>query len=113
MLYSQALVLELLIWFVPSILGDSIAVAFSGFLLGPVAPCSVYIFEKLIHRRMQTSALSLIFSVGSSGGAFAPFMTGMLAQHVGTFVLHPICIGLFVCMGVTWWGLPEPEKRSE
>jgi hypothetical protein len=84
----------------PSILGDSIAVAFSGSVLGPVAPCSVHIFEKLIHRRMQTSALSLNFSVGNSGGAFAPLMTGMLAQYVGTFVLHPICIGLFVCMGL-------------
>ena len=43
----------------------------------------------------------------------APFMTGMLAQHVGTFVLHPICIGLFVSMGLIWFFLPKPEKRSE
>jgi fucose permease len=62
---------------------------------------------------MQILSLSLIGSVGSSGGAAAPFMTGMLAQHVGTFVLHPICIGLFVTMGVTWFFLPKPEKRSE
>jgi fucose permease len=62
---------------------------------------------------MQISSLSLIGSVGSSGGAVAPFMTGMLAQQVGTFVLHPICIGLFVSMGLTWFFLPKPEKRSE
>jgi fucose permease len=109
----QALILELLIWFVPSIPGDSIAVAFSGLLLGPIYPCAVHIFQRLIPRKMQISSLSLIGSVGSSGGAVAPFMTGMLAQHVGTFVLHPICIGLFVSMGLTWFFLPEPEKRSE
>jgi fucose permease len=109
----QALILELLIWFVPSIPGDSIAVAFSGLLLGPIYPCAVHIFQRLIPRKMQISSLSLIGSVGSSGGAVAPFMTGMLAQHVGTFVLHPICIGLFVSMGLTWFFLSEPEKRSE
>jgi fucose permease len=109
----QALILELLIWFVPSIPGDSIAVAFSGLLLGPIYPCAVHIFQRLIPRKMQISSLSLIGSVGSSGGAVAPFMTGMLAQHVGTFVLHPICIGFFVSMGLTWFFLPEPEKRSE
>jgi len=109
----QALILELLIWFVPSIPGDSIAVALSGLLLGPIYPCAVHIFQRLIPRKMQISSLSLIGSVGSSGGAVAPFMTGMLAQHVGTFVLHPICIGLFVSMGLTWFFMPEPEKRSE
>lgn len=109
----QALLLELLIWFVPSISGDSVAVALSGLLLGPVSPCAIHIFQRLIPRKMQISSLSLIGSVGSSGGAFAPFMTGMLAQHVGTFVLHPICIGLFVCMGISWWLLPEAERRDE
>lgn len=108
---AQALILELLIWFVPSIPGDSVAVAFSGLLLGPVYPCAVHQFQRLIPRKMQISSLSLIGSVGSSGGAVAPFMTGMIAQKAGTFVLHPICIGLFVAMAASWWFLPDPEKR--
>ncbi|KAH8668231.1 MFS efflux transporter [Tricladium varicosporioides] len=108
-----ALLLELLIWFVPSIPGDSVAVAISGFLLGPVSPCSIHLYQRLIPRKMQISSLSLIGSVGSSGGAIAPFMTGMIAQSAGTWVLHPICIGLFVAMAVSWWVLPEPEKRAE
>jgi fucose permease len=110
---AGALILELLVWFVPSIPGDSVAIAFSGLLLGPIYPCAVHIFQRLIPRNMQISSLSLIASVGSSGGAVAPFMTGVLAQRVGTFVLHPICIGLFVAMAGMWWALPEPEKRDE
>ena len=109
----QALMLELLIWFAPSIPGDSVAVAFSGLLLGPMYPSAVHIFQRLIPRKMQISSLSLIGSVGSSGAAVAPFMTGILAQHVGTYILHPICIGLFVCMAFSWWSLPKPEKSSE
>lgn len=72
----------------------------------------MHIFERLIPRKMQISALSLIGSVGSSGGAVAPFMTGMIAQQAGTFVLHPICISLFVAMGGVWWMLPKVDKRS-
>jgi MFS family permease len=110
---SQALIIELLVWFVPSIPGDSVAVAFSGLLLGPIYPCSVHIFHRLIPGRMLISSLSLIASVGSSGGAVAPFITGILAQKVGTYVLHPICIGLFVVMGACWSLLPKVEKRTE
>jgi fucose permease len=62
---------------------------------------------------MQISSLSLIGSVGSSGGAFAPFLTGMLAQSMGTSVLHPMCIALFVGMSVAWWLLPVPEARDD
>ncbi|KAH7419512.1 putative MFS efflux transporter [Cadophora sp. MPI-SDFR-AT-0126] len=110
---AGALILELLIWFIPSIIGSSVAVAFSGFLLGPVSPAAIHIFQRLIPREMQISSLSIIGSIGTSGGAVAPFMTGMIAQHMGTFVLHPICIGLFVCMAATWWMIPKVEKRSE
>lgn len=110
---AGAVVLEIIVWFVRSIPGDSIAVAFSGLLLGPVCPAAVHIFQRLLPKKMQISSMSFIWSIGTSGGAIAPFMTGMIAQKVGTFVLHPICIGLFAIMAATWWILPEPEKKSE
>ncbi|EPE29802.1 MFS general substrate transporter [Glarea lozoyensis ATCC 20868] len=108
-----ALILELTIWFIPSIPGASVFVALSGFLLGPIYPCAVHVLQKLIQPEMLISSLSVIGSLGSSGGAVAPFVTGILAQSVGTFVLHPVCIGLFVAMGVSWWVLPRVEKRDE
>lgn len=51
--------------------------------------------------------------MGSSGGAVAPFFTGLLAQSVGTYVLHPICIGLYGVMLVGWALMPKVSKRSE
>jgi fucose permease len=57
--------------------------------------------------------MSFIASVGSSGGAFVPFLTGLLAQQAGTWVLHPICIGLFVMMEGTWFLLSEKHKSTE
>lgn len=110
---AGALVLQLLVWFVPSIIGDSIAVALAGFLLGPIYPGATSTFVRLIPREMQVSSFSFIASIGSSGGAFVPFMIGILAQQAGTWVLHPICIGLFLTMECLWYFLPVAEKRSD
>jgi hypothetical protein len=43
----------------------------------------------------------------------APFLVGILAQKVGTFVLHPIAIGLFGVMTICWFCLPHIRKRTD
>ncbi|KAL4765274.1 putative MFS efflux transporter [Aspergillus foveolatus] len=104
---------QLLTWLVPSIIGEAVAVAILGLLLGPVFPCSTAVFVKLLPRRIQLQSLSFVTALGSSGGAVFPFMTGILAQRVGTMVLHPVCLGLYAVMGVSWCSLPRISKRSE
>lgn len=108
-----AAVFELLVWQVPNIIGDAVAVSIVGLLLGPVYPCATAVFSRAIGRKDQVSSLSVISAFGSSGGAVAPFTTGILAQAVGTFVLHPIAIGLFVIMLICWFCLPNVRKRTE
>ncbi|CZS88682.1 hypothetical protein WAI453_010663 [Rhynchosporium graminicola] len=103
---------QLLVWLVPNVIGNAVAVSIVGLLLGPVYPCATVIFSRAIGRKDQISSLSVISAFGSSGGAVAPFTTGLLAQAAGTFVLHPICIGLFVVMLGCWYILPTPKKRS-
>ncbi|KAG9957755.1 MFS general substrate transporter, partial [Aureobasidium melanogenum] len=85
---------QLLVWLIPNIVGEAVAVSLLGLLLGPVYPCATTIFTRLLDRDVQMTAISFVSSAGSSGGAVAPFLTGLLAQAVGTFVLHPICIAL-------------------
>jgi fucose permease len=108
-----AAVFELLVWQVPNIIGDAVAVSIVGLLLGPVYPCATAVFSRAIGRQHQVSSLGVISAFGSSGGAVAPFATGILAQAVGTFVLHPIAIGLFAVMLICWYGLPNIRKRTE
>jgi fucose permease len=96
---------QLLVWLIPNIVGEAVAVSLLGLLLGPVYPCATTIFTRLMDRDVQMTALSFVSSAGSSGGALAPFMTG--------FVLHPICIALFVVMMGCWYGLPNKVKRTE
>lgn len=104
---------QLLAWLVPNVITNAVAVSILGLLLGPVYPCASTIFANLMPRHVQTTAIGFIAGAGSSGGAVAPFTTGILAQAVGTWVMHPVCIGLYVCMLGCWIGLPKIRKRTE
>lgn len=104
---------QILVWFLPNVIGDAVGIAILGLLLGPIWPCAAAIFARLLPRDVQNTALAFISGAGSSGGAFAPFMTGLIAQSSGTWVLHPICIGLFAMMIACWAGLPRVLKRRE
>ncbi|KAF1948870.1 MFS general substrate transporter [Byssothecium circinans] len=105
--------LQLLAWLIPNVIGNAVAVSVLGLLLGPVYPCAQTIFTRLMPRHVQTTAIGFIAGAGSSGGAVAPFTTGLLAQAAGTWVLHPVCIGLYVVMMACWVGLPRVRKRTE
>ncbi|KAI1379364.1 MFS general substrate transporter [Hypoxylon crocopeplum] len=108
-----AAIFQLLVWLVPNIIGEAVSLSIVGLLLGPVYPCAAVVFTRNLSRREQVSGMSLISAFGSSGGAIAPFTTGLLAQAVGTFVLHPIAIGLFAVMMLCWFGQPGIRKRSD
>ncbi|KAK3319134.1 major facilitator superfamily domain-containing protein [Apodospora peruviana] len=110
-----AAVFQLLVWFVPNLISNAVSVAIVGLLLGPVYPCAAAVFMRNINRNEQVSAMGVISAFGSSGGAVAPFTTGLLAQlRGGPFVLHPIAIGLFVVMMGCWYFLPNrPPRREE
>lgn len=109
---AGAAVFELLVWLVPNVVGDAVSVSVVGLLLGPVYPCAAAIFMRTMSRAEKLSGMGVISAFGSSGGAAAPFTTGILAQAAGTFVLHPIAIGLFAVMLMSWYGLPSSKKRS-
>jgi fucose permease len=104
---------QLLVWLVPNLISNAVAVAILGLLLGPIYPCAQVIFSKTLPRNLQTMVIGFIASAGSSGGAVAPFTTGLLAQAVGTYVLHPVCIGLYVAMLALWFFFPKTRKRTE
>ena len=104
---------QLLVWLVPNIIGDAVAESIVGLFLGPVYPCATAIFSKLLPRNIQINSLSFITSMGSSGGAVVPFITGLMAQSLGTVVLHPIVLFSFSIMMISWSLLPRARKRTE
>jgi fucose permease len=110
---AGAVIFQVMTWLIPNVIGEAVTVAILGVLLGAVSPCSISVFTKLLPRSMHISSLSFVSALGSSGGAVWPFLTGILSQHVGTMVLHPICLGLYGVMAVSWLLLPKISKRSD
>jgi fucose permease len=104
---------QLLVWFIPNIIGDAVAESIVGLFLGPVYPCATAIFAKLLPRNIQISSLSFVGSLGSSGGALVPFVTGILAQKLSTVVLHPVVLFSLAAMTAVWLLLPRIGKRTE
>jgi fucose permease len=105
---------ELIVWLVPNVVGSAVAVAIVGLLLGPVYPCAASVFMRNMTRSEKLPGMGIISAFGSSGGALAPFTTGIMAQAVGTFVLHPISIALFGVMLVCWYTMPRHNRtRAE
>ena len=112
-LIVAAAVFQALVWAVPNIISNAVAESLVGLFLGPVYPCATAVFSKLWPRDIQLSGLALVASMGSSGGAFVPFVTGLMAQRLSTVVLHPIVLFSFGMMMMSWLLLPKIEKRDD
>lgn len=112
-LVAGAIAFQIMCWLIPNIIGEAVTVAIVGLLLGPIYPCSTVVLNRLLPRDIQTTSLGFVSAMGSSGGAIAPFVTGILAQSVGTVVLHPICLGLYGAMILTWMLLPRTLRRED
>ncbi|KAK9899797.1 MFS general substrate transporter [Cystobasidium minutum MCA 4210] len=108
-----ALALEFIIWFVKDLIGNAVAVSLVGFVLGPFFPIAISVAGKLLPRYLHTGAIGIIAATGSAGAAIFPFITGLLAQEFGTWVLQPVIVSLLVAMAALWVWIPTPPRRSD
>jgi len=104
---------QLLVWLIPNIIAEAVAVSILGLLLGPIYPCSQTIFTRLLPSKIQMTSISFISSAGSSGGAIVPLIVGLLSAAFGTYVLHPTCIAAYAVMIGCWFFLPQVAKPME
>lgn len=107
-----AAVFQSLVWAIPNIITNAVAESIVGFFLGPICPLAFAVLSQLWPRNIQISGLSLVTSMGSSGGALVPFVTGLMAQRLTTVVLHPIALLSFAIMLVAWLSLPKVVKPT-
>jgi hypothetical protein len=100
------------IWQVPSLIGDAVAVSMVGLLLGPMYPLCMNQAGRIIPRNLLTGSIGWFLSIitrcqmtlieafwplsgwiagfGQAGSAILPFMTGALASRFGIIVLQPL-----------------------
>ncbi|PWN32764.1 MFS general substrate transporter, partial [Meira miltonrushii] len=90
---SLSIALQLVVWFVPNVIANAVAVAMMGMLLGPLFPIMIELISlRIIPRSVQTSAIAYIVSFGSAGSALFPLIFGLMIQRFGPKVLPPLLV---------------------
>lgn len=102
----------ILTWVIPNVITAGVFVSFAGFFVGPNYPIMVKFASDLLPRRIQIISITIYTAFGSAGGAFFPFLIGIVSQQVGAFVVLPGFIILYSLMLVLWLTLPNKERKS-
>ncbi|MCH0629139.1 MFS transporter [Kocuria palustris] len=107
-----AIVLVLLQWILSNVYAIAVLAAFLGIFIGPNYPLMVTYtsFNGAIPRKIHFVSMTLMTTLGLSGGAFFPFMVGLITQSAGSYVVLPVFIGLYSAMVGIWLTLPNLEK---
>ncbi|KAF8187039.1 major facilitator superfamily domain-containing protein [Mycena galopus ATCC 62051] len=113
-LYSVlAIALELVVWLVPSLIGDAVAVSIVGLLLGPIYPITMNYAGRVLPRWLLTGSIGWIAGFGQAGSAVFPFITGAIASKTGIKVLQPLLISMMSFMIVLWALVPGIPRRVD
>ncbi|KAF8234569.1 MFS general substrate transporter [Tricholoma matsutake] len=108
-----AIGLELVIWFVPSLVGDAVAVALVGMLLGPMFPISMNHARRVLPRWLLTGSVGWVVGFGQAGSAVLPFMAGALSSKFGIKSLQPLLVVMMSLMTVFWLLVPGKPQRTD
>ncbi|KJA28717.1 hypothetical protein HYPSUDRAFT_1082544 [Hypholoma sublateritium FD-334 SS-4] len=102
-----SILLQLVVWLVPSLVINAIAVSFIGVLFGPMYPIAISHAGRVIPRTLVTGAIGWITACAAAGAALMPFITGMVAGKLGIGYLPPLILGMMMIMGGSWALVPK------
>ncbi|KAJ7572004.1 MFS general substrate transporter [Mycena floridula] len=97
-----ALGLEFILWFVPSIVGDAVAVGLLGFVIGPWYPIAMNHAARIIPPWLLAPCMGWLAGFGQAGSALFPFITGVVFEKVGIQSFPPILIGMMITAIAIW-----------
>ncbi|WVQ84077.1 hypothetical protein IAT38_006222 [Cryptococcus sp. DSM 104549] len=112
-LYSAiSIALLLVIWFTHTIIGNAICYAFIGLFFGPIYPIVMNVVIDLIPGELQGGTIGWIASLGQAGSASLPFITGVISEKHGVWILQPFLIAFLIVsillwMPMVWAGHPD------
>ncbi|KAJ7185624.1 major facilitator superfamily domain-containing protein [Mycena filopes] len=108
-----AIALEVVVWRVPSLIGDAVAVSIVGVLLGPIYPIVMNYAGRVIPRWILTGSIGWIAGFGQAGSAVFPFITGAIASKTGIKALQPLLISMMSFMLLLWAFVPSAPRRVD
>ncbi|KAF8587199.1 MFS general substrate transporter [Ramaria rubella] len=108
-----AMSLEFIIWFIPNLIGNAVAIAFIGVLMGPMFPLLMNHAHLLIPPSLLSASLGWIVGVGTTGICFLPFIQGALANKFGIGSLQPFMV-IMMCILIGLWAVvPKVQRHVE
>ncbi|CAK5262018.1 unnamed protein product [Mycena citricolor] len=108
-----AVALELVVWLVPSLIGDAVAVSIVGVLLGPIYPLTMNHTGRVLPGWLLTGSIGYIAGLGQAGSAIFPFMTGAISSRAGIKALQPVLISMMVVMIILWALISRPSRKID
>ncbi|KAH8083215.1 MFS general substrate transporter [Filobasidium floriforme] len=109
---SCAVGLHFVVWFVPSVIGNAVAVSIIGVLLGPIYPIVMNACAKIFPVGIVTGAIGFVASFGAAGGAIFPFATGALADRFSIKVMQPCILALMLVCVITWFPIDFSMRKA-
>ncbi|KAF9553571.1 MFS general substrate transporter [Agrocybe pediades] len=104
--------LEFVVWFVPSLIGNAVAISFVGVLLGPMYPIVMNQTSRILPRYILTGSIGWIAGFGQAGSAVFPFITGAISQRHGIKSLQPLLVAMMAFMMFLWALVPRAPRRQ-
>ncbi|KAJ7478671.1 major facilitator superfamily domain-containing protein [Mycena galericulata] len=101
-----AIVLELVIWFVPSLVGGAISVSFVGLVMGPIYPIAMNHAGRVFPPWLLTGSIGWMAGIATVGAAVVPFVTGAISSKTGIKSLEPVLVAMLAAMLVLWTVVP-------
>ncbi|CAK5262012.1 unnamed protein product [Mycena citricolor] len=105
-----AIGLELIVWFVPSLIGGAVAVSLVGMFLGPIYPIIMNRAARAVPRWLLSPSIGWIAGFGQTGSAALPFLTGAVASKAGIRSLQPLLISMMAMFPVIWAMVPISRR---
>ncbi|PPQ73193.1 hypothetical protein CVT26_014798 [Gymnopilus dilepis] len=107
------LALEIVIWLVPSLIGNALAIATVGVLLGPMYPIVMNQSSRILPRWILTGSIGWIAGFGQAGSALFPFGTGVISTKYGIKSLQPMLVSMMAFMIALWAFVPKAARRPD
>ncbi|KAH8829029.1 MFS general substrate transporter [Flagelloscypha sp. PMI_526] len=105
--------LELIVWFVPSLLSSAISTALVGLLFGPFYPIMMNHSGRVLPHWILTASIGYIGGIGQAGSALIPFFTGAMANKFGIQSLQPFVVSMMASLTFLWWCVPSGPRRVD
>jgi len=110
---ALAICLELVVWFIPSLIGGAVAVSLIGVLLGPIYPIIMNHAGRIVPRWLLSGSIGWIAGFGQAGSAILPFITGAIASKTGIKALQPFLISMMTLFPILWALVPISPRRID